>query len=65
MTGSADSKKYIVATDVGGTCTDSLEAARDVYGVVLTDGAEAVDEVATTAAREDLYAARLRQEAAE
>ena len=45
--------------------TVSLEAARDVYGVVLTDGAEAVDEEGTAAAREELYAARLHQEAAE
>ena len=45
--------------------TVSPEAARNVYGVVLTDGAEAVDETATAAARKDMYAARLNLEAAE
>ena len=45
--------------------TVSVEAARNVYGVVLTDSAEAVDEAATAAARGDIYAERLNVEAAE
>ena len=45
--------------------TVGLEAARNVYGVILNEGSETVDEGATAAARKSLYAARLHQEAAE
>tara|TARA_Y100001934_G_scaffold274217_1_gene365866 strand:+ start:4311 stop:6146 length:1836 start_codon:yes stop_codon:yes gene_type:complete len=45
--------------------TVSGKAAREVYGVVLVGGKDAVDEVATAKARKELYAARLTSEAAE
>jgi N-methylhydantoinase B len=45
--------------------TVSSKAAKNVYGVVLTEGNASVDEAATAKARTEMYAARLNLEAAE
>jgi N-methylhydantoinase B len=43
----------------------SFDSARRIYGIAFTDGNTAVDVQDTEALREELYAARLSQEAAE